>query len=161
MIRYKEYLVGNQFVKALVTKPEDNFRTLAPVRSLIHVPIKYNLAAGSILKENQDPLFLLASHHNIKGHNVFLGLAINCQIKLTTTETEKHPVTKLETNRISRQIGYYPAVQDIVDSREDDNLTYEKKVFYLANKVTTNDLINDVRVKVVNPISGIYRVEAF
>ncbi len=54
---------------------------------------------------------------------------------------------------------FLPAVQDLFEHEEHKGLTIDKKVFYLSQKVTEDDLINDVRVKNVSVIAGIYRVE--
>tara|TARA_R110002050_G_scaffold227881_8_gene363529 strand:- start:1019 stop:1504 length:486 start_codon:yes stop_codon:yes gene_type:complete len=161
MIKYQEYLIGNRFVKVLVTKPEDNFRTLTPVRSLIHIPLEYKVKPSEILSVMGEPEYLLAHHHYANGHRVFLGLSINCSVKHSTTLTVKNMITGLPSNRTSYQETVLPCVQDVISHGEEDNLSFEKSIFYLGKSVTTSDKINNHRVRAVTLLGGVYRAEVY
>lgn len=161
MIKYQEYLVGNRFVKVLVTKPEDNFRTLTPVRSLIHIPEHYAVKPSELLTVMGEPEYLLAHHHYAKGHRVFLGLAINCTVKHSKTLTITNTVTGMKTNRVINQETFLPCVQDVISHGEDSDLAFEKSIFYLGTKVTTADKLNNQRVRSVTLLGGVYRAEVY
>lgn len=157
----REYQIGNRFIKATVTKPSASMRTLAPVRSLVHVPMKYEVNAGEILLEGGKPYLLLAEHHTIQRVQIFLGLLINAEVSLVRTIPKINPVTKMAAGSETLPEKKVSAVHDLLMDDREAKMTFDKSVFFFGEEVTTEDKVNNQRVRAVAKLNGIYRAEVY
>lgn len=157
----REYQIGNRFIQATVTKPSASMRTLAPVRSLVHVPRKYEAYAGEILLDGGQPYLLLAEHHTISRVKIFLGLLINAEATLVRTIPKIHPVTKMAAGSETLPERQVPAVHDLLTDDQEEKMTFDKSVFFFGEEVTTQDKVNGKQIRAVAKLSGIYRAEVY
>ncbi len=156
---FTRYTSGNLNLVARTTQPNESFRSLVPVRSLVHIPKRFRVKAGDIIRKNEYTAFLLAEHHAYGLNNVFLGLAINAEVNVTYSIRVRHPVTGLETNGFSTESETLSCVQEIETPAEVKGLTVSQEVFYFGSEIPKDAKINGRTVTKVMPVSGIYRVE--
>jgi hypothetical protein len=152
------YKSGNLRLVARTTQPNESFRSLVPVRVLVHIPKRFRVKAGDIIRKERSA-FLLAEHHAYGLNNVFLGLAINGQAEVTYSVRIRHPVTGLETNGFSPETEILDCVQEIENPTEIKGLSVSQEVFYFGVKIPKSAKVNGRAISKISLVSGIYRVE--
>lgn len=154
------FLAGNKQIRARITKPSDNFRGMLPARSLAHIPIRYNIKAGTLLSDQQKRnQWLLAEHHGYPGYDVFLAMHVNCEITHSRWYSGIHPVTKLETGEFKEREDLLCGVLELGEPQFDKGILVPKDVYYFGSEIGLKDKINGRPVTKVLKLSGIYRVE--
>ncbi|GFD77305.1 hypothetical protein KUL118_01670 [Tenacibaculum sp. KUL118] len=156
---FSSYYRDNLKLVARTTKPSESFRSLVPVRVLVHIPKRFRVRAGDIIRKNEHTAFLLAEHHAYGLNNVFLGLSINAEAEVIYSIRVRHPVTGLETNGFSTESETLPCVQEIETPTEVKGLTVSQEVFYFGTEIPKDAKVNGRTVTKVTPVSGVYRVE--
>ena len=156
---FTSYSCGNLKLVAKTAQPNDSFRTLVPVRALIHIPKRFRVKAGDIIRKNEHTAFLLAEHHAYGLNNVFLGLAVNSTAEITYSVRMRHPVTGLETNGFNTERETLDCVQEIETPEDFKGLSVSKEVFYVGKPIPKDAKINGRPIEKVMQVSGIYRLE--
>jgi hypothetical protein len=160
-MRLPKYKIDKYLVRAIITKPTPDLKALLPVRSLVHLPLAYPVYGGEILYRNNKPYILLADHHEHLLGRVFSGLHINTSVEVIYFQETMHPVTNMSNGKTETSRVTVPAVIEVGAEVTDNNLTSKQNIYYLGTAVSLDDKIDNVRVRKVDLISGVYRVEAY
>lgn len=153
------YRAGNKQITVTPTKPGEGMRLISPVRTMLHIPKRFRVKAGTVLFQNGKPVYLLSQHHSNNITDVFGALEVNEMVKVSHTVTDVHPVTQMKKDRTVVGEDLYPACKDVVSNSEVVGLKDVQVIYYLAKPVTTTNLINGKRVQSCIAMSGLYRVE--
>lgn len=151
-------LKGRKF-EAVKTRPQKELAGLGAVHCLIHVDSRYKFVKAGTIVSEADHKFLLATHHSLKGFNVFNCITITGTAVLKTTKTTLHPVTGLPEGRVVEEETPIDVVYSPMKDKTDENLKVSRARYFLGQKVTTSDSIDGKRVKLVNKVLGVYIVE--
>lgn len=156
-----KYLIDRYRVRVIITKPDASIQTLLPVRSLVHIPLSFPIKGGEILYKDREPYLLLATHHEHQLAKVCVGLHLNTTVKIDYFTEQLHPVTNLPSGKALDHTITIPAVLEVGSEVMDKELSAKRNIYYLGQPVSLDDLINDTRVRKVDFLNGIYRVEVY
>lgn len=155
---FVDYRIGNKRITATVTKPSAS-TFLMPVKALIHIPKNYRVISGDILADSSKALFILSFHHDTPICSVFTGIEVNTKVEVKDSSIATNSVTKMSEKRVFSSPRMIYACEQLVTAAEVVGLKTPETIYYLPIKVTTDHFINNVRVRHVSRVSGIYRVE--
>jgi len=150
----------NTKLGVVVTKPNENTLTMMPVRSLIYVQKKYGLKSGDILcKVRNKPHFILASHHETEEMDVLLGLRVNTMAEVKKQYSGTHPTTGMPTGQFNMMLITIPAVLQVGVIQDEKSLQTDNSVYYVAERLSKDDVIEGRNIHSIQEIAGLFRVE--